>query len=159
MAFFVFFTAMLAENKRPPFDTPEGESEIVAGYFVEYSGMKFGLYTMGELVEVVVIGGVMTAIFLGGWSLPYLSDAQVIGGLSQMFGPNLGNVLAMIVHVSVFWAKVIGLIFFQMLIRWSMPRFRYDQVMDLGWKILLPISIANVVITGAFVLWIRGLVD
>ena len=158
VAFFVFFTAMLAENKRPPFDTPEGESEIVAGYFVEYSGMKFGLYTMGELVEVVVIGGVMTAIFLGGWSIPYLSDAQVIGGLSQMFGPNLGNVLAMIVHVSVFWAKVIGLIFFQMLIRWSMPRFRYDQVMDLGWKILLPISIANVAITGAVVLWIRGLV-
>jgi NADH-quinone oxidoreductase subunit H len=158
VSFFVFFTAVLAENKRPPFDAPEGESEIVAGYFVEYSGMKFGLYTRGGLVEVVVIGGLLTAMFLGGWAVPYFTDAEVVAGLSKMFGPNLGNVLAMIVHVSIFWGKVIVLIFFQMLIRWSMPRFRYDQVMDLGWKILLPISIANVAITGAVVLWIRGLI-
>ena len=159
VAFFVFFAAVLAENKRPPFDTPEGESEIVAGYFVEYSGMKFGLYTMGELVEVVVIGGLITAMFLGGWSIPYLSDAQLVAGLSNAFGPNLGNVLAMIVHVHVFFGKVIALIFLQMLIRWSMPRFRYDQVMDLGWKMLLPISIANVAVTGAVVLWLRGLTN
>jgi NADH-quinone oxidoreductase subunit H len=155
LSFFIFLTAIMAENKRAPFDAPEGESEIVAGYFIEYSGMKFGLYMMGEWVEVVVIAGLISAMFLGGWSIPWLSDAELIGGLSGVFGPNMANVLAMIIHVSVFFAKLIVMIFFQMLVRWSMPRFRYDQVMDLGWKIMLPLSIANVAITGFVVLMIR----
>ncbi|MBW2413919.1 MAG: NADH-quinone oxidoreductase subunit H [Deltaproteobacteria bacterium] len=149
---FIFLAAILAENKRPPFDTPEGESEIVAGYFIEYSGMKFGLFTAGELVEVVVISALMAALFLGGWSIPYLPETAIIGGLSELFGPNLANVLAMIIAVHVFFAKVLALIFFQMLIRWSLPRFRYDQVMNLGWKILLPLSIANIVVTGFVIL-------
>ncbi len=151
---FIFLTAILAENKRPPFDTPEAESEIVAGYFIEYSGMKFGLFTAGELVEVVVIGGLITAMFLGGWSLPWLPEASIIAGLTQLVGPNLANVLAMLLAVGVFFGKVLMLIFFQMLIRWSMPRFRYDQVMNLGWKILLPLSIANIVLTGFVILLI-----
>ena len=90
-SFFIFLAAILAENKRPPFDTPEGESEIVAGYFIEYSGMKFGLYTMGELLEVVVIGGLVTALFLGGWSIPYVSDGALIAFFTKAFGPNLGQ--------------------------------------------------------------------
>jgi NADH-quinone oxidoreductase subunit H len=155
LGFLMFLTAVMAENKRPPFDTPEGENEIVAGYFIEYSGMKFGIYLMGEMVEVVVIAGLMTAMFLGGWSLPWISDADIVGFLAGIFGPNLGNVFAMLIAVGVFMAKVLVLIFFQMLLRWSLPRFRYDQVMNLGWKILLPLSLANIVITGLGILIIE----
>ena len=154
LSFFIFLGAIMAENKRAPFDTPEGENEIVAGYFIEYSGMKFGLYMMGEWVEVVVISGLITAMFLGGWSLPWISDAELIAALSSLFGPNLANLIAMIIHVGVFFAKLLTMIFFQMLIRWSMPRFRYDQVMNLGWKIMLPLSILNVAVTGLVVLLI-----
>ena len=154
LSFFIFLAALLAENKRPPFDTPEAEAELVAGYFIEYSGMKFGLFTMGELVEVVVIAGLMTAMFLGGWSIPWLSDQALIESIATIVGYNMANVIAMILHVGVFFFKVSLLIFFQMLIRWSQPRFRYDQVMNLGWKILLPLSLANIVITGFVVLLI-----
>jgi NADH-quinone oxidoreductase subunit H len=152
LPFFMFLTALMAENKRAPFDTPEGESEIVAGYFIEYSGMKFGLYMMGEWVEVVVISGLLTAMFLGGWSLPWLPEKDLIAFLSKPFGANIANLLAMLLAVSVFIGKVIALIFFQMLIRWSMPRFRYDQVMNLGWKILLPLSLANIFLTAIGIL-------
>jgi NADH-quinone oxidoreductase subunit H len=157
LAFFLFLTAIMAENKRAPFDTPEGESEIVAGYFVEYSGMNFGIYLMAEWVEVVVISGLVVAMFLGGWSIPWLADAQLVSLLSGPLGPDWGNLVAMAIHVGVFFAKVVVLIFFQMLIRWSMPRFRYDQVMNLGWKILLPLSLANIVVTALAVLWIGDL--
>jgi NADH-quinone oxidoreductase subunit H len=157
LAFFIFLAAQMAENKRAPFDVPEGESEIIAGYFIEYSGMKFGLYYMAEWIEVVVIAGLMTALFLGGWSIPWLKDAELIAALSGVFGPNLGNLLAMAVHVGVFMAKVIAMIFLQQLIRWSLPRFRYDQVMNLGWKIMLPISLANIVVTAFALLAVDGL--
>ena len=165
LAFWIFLFAVLAENKRPPFDTPEGEAEIVAGYFTEYSGMKFGLYTMGELIEVVVIGGLITALFLGGWSIPWLPDAVLISALSEGagplpgLGPDWGNLAAMAIEVLVFFGKVGLMIFLQMLVRWSMPRFRYDQVMDLGWKVMLPLSLLNIFLTGFFVLAIGDLVS
>jgi NADH-quinone oxidoreductase subunit H len=155
LSFFIFMTAALAENKRPPFDTPEGEAEIIAGYFIEYSGMKFGLYTMGELLEVVVIAGLLTAMFLGGWSLPWIPDAWMIEKMSIVFGANLANVIAMLIHVGVFFGKLIFMIMLLMMVRWTMPRFRYDQVMDLGWKIMLPLSLGNIVLTGFVVLLIQ----
>ena len=155
LAFFIFLGALMAENKRAPFDTPEGDSEIVAGYFIEYSGMKFGLFYLAEWIEVVVISGLMTALFLGGWSIPWISDSALIGALSVPFGPNLGNLFAMVIHVGVFFTKVIAMIFFQQLIRWSLPRFRYDQVMNLGWKIMLPLSLANIFVTGLAILLIE----
>jgi NADH-quinone oxidoreductase subunit H len=155
LPFFMFLTALMAENKRAPFDTPEGESEIVAGYFIEYSGMKFGLYMMGEWIEVVVISALLTAMFLGGWSIPWLPEANIIAFLTPLLGDNMANVAAMVLAVHVFLIKVIVLIWFQMLIRWSMPRFRYDQVMDLGWKILLPLSLANIVLTALGVLIVQ----
>ncbi len=158
VAFVIFLTALMAENKRAPFDVPEGEAEIVAGYFIEYSGMKFGLYYMAEWLQVVVISGLITAMFLGGWSLPWLSDATLIGGLSSVFGTHLGNTLAMLVHVGVFLGKVCFMIWFQQLIRWSLPRFRYDQVMNLGWKVMLPISLANIVVTALAILLLEDLV-
>ena len=155
LPFFMFLTALMAENKRAPFDTPEGESEIVAGYFIEYSGMKFGLYMMGEWIEVVVISALLTAMFLGGWSIPWLPEARIISFLTPLVGDNMANVAAMVLAVHVILIKVVALIFFQMLIRWSMPRFRYDQVMNLGWKILLPLSLANVVLTGLGILIVQ----
>jgi NADH-quinone oxidoreductase subunit H len=156
LPFFMFLTALMAENKRAPFDTPEGESEIVAGYFIEYSGMKFGLYMMGEWIEVVVISALLTAMFLGGWSLPWIREADMIASWTPVLGENMANLAAMVLAVHVFLIKVIVLIWFQMLIRWSMPRFRYDQVMNLGWKILLPLSLANIVITALGILLVQG---
>ncbi|MEX2206084.1 MAG: complex I subunit 1 family protein [Myxococcota bacterium] len=156
LPFFMFLTALMAENKRAPFDTPEGESEIVAGYFIEYSGMKFGLYMMGEWIEVVVIAALLTAMFLGGWSLPWVREADMIAAWTPALGENMANLAAMLLAVHVFLIKVIVLIWFQMLIRWSMPRFRYDQVMNLGWKILLPLSLANIVVTALGILFVQG---
>jgi NADH-quinone oxidoreductase subunit H len=155
LPFFMFLTALMAENKRAPFDTPEGESEIVAGYFIEYSGMKFGLYMMGEWIEVVVISALLTAMFLGGWSIPWVREADMIEAWTPALGANMANLAAMVLAVHVFLIKVVALIWFQMLIRWSMPRFRYDQVMNLGWKILLPLSLANIVITGVGILIVQ----
>jgi NADH-quinone oxidoreductase subunit H len=158
LAFFIFLGAIMAENKRAPFDVPEAESEIVAGYFIEYSGMKFGLYYMAEWIEVVVIAGLMTALFLGGWSIPWVTDAELIAFLAVPLGPDLANLGAMVIHVGVFLFKVVFMIFFQQLIRWSLPRFRYDQVMTVGWKIMLPFSLANILVTGLAILILRDLV-
>jgi len=157
LGFVMFLAAIMAENKRPPFDIPEGESEIVAGYHTEYSGMRFGLFFMAEFIEVVVIAGLLTTIFLGGWSIPWLSQATIIGGITPVFGSGFANLVCMAAHVLTFLVKVVVMIWLQMALRWTLPRFRYDQVMDLCWKILLPLSLANVFVTGTILLLIRGL--
>jgi NADH-quinone oxidoreductase subunit H len=133
LAFVLFLTAGIAATKRIPFDMPEGESEII-GYFVEYSGMKFGMFAMADFLETVVIAGMTTALFLGGWQVPYLGP----GGFAFPWG-----------------MEVPLPIWFLMLIRWTLPRFRYDQAMRLGWLGLFPLSILNIVITG-FVLLLLG---
>ncbi len=156
LGFVMFLTCVMAENKRPPFDLPEGESEIIAGYHLEYSGMRFGLFFMAEFIEVVVIAGLMTALFLGGWSIPYLSQATIIGGVAPAFGVGFATGLCLVLHVLTFFLKVIVMIWLQMQIRWTLPRPRYDQVMDLCWKTMLPLSLANVMVTGAVLLWVRG---
>jgi len=152
LAFVMFLAAIMAENRRPPFDLPEGESEIVAGYHVEYSGMRFGLFYMSEFIEVVVIAGLLTTVFLGGWSVPYLPQATIIAGVGGVFGTGFATGLCMLVHFLTFMLKLLAMIWLQMAIRWTLPRFRYDQVMDLCWKILLPLSIANVFVTGLVLL-------
>jgi len=147
LGFVLFFAAAFAETKRAPFDVPEGESEII-GYFVEYSGMKFGLFMISEFVEVVVLSGVTAAIFFGGYHLPFgeqwLSRLPLFQHNPWLFGTLLG---------SVFWIKVVLLCWAQLMIRWTFPRFRYDQIQALGWKQLLPIGLANVFLTGALILW------
>jgi len=152
LGFLMFLTCIMAENKRPPFDLPEAESELVAGYFTEYSGMRFGLFYMSEFIEVVVIAAITAVVFLGGWAIPYVSQETIIGGLTPALGAGLATGLCMVLHVATFLVKVLVMIWFQMLIRWSLPRFRYDQVMDLCWKIILPLSIANVFATAAVML-------
>ncbi len=156
LGFVMFLTAMMAENKRPPFDTPEGESELIAGYFLEYSGMRFGLFYMSEFIEVIVIAGVVSSIFLGGWAIPFLDQATLIGGIGSFMGEGFATGLCVILHFMTFMLKLIVMIWFQMLLRWTLPRFRYDQVMNLCWKGLLPLSIANILITGAVMLLVRG---
>jgi NADH-quinone oxidoreductase subunit H len=124
---------------------------------MEYSGMRFGLFYTAEFLEVPVIGALVATLFLGGWAVPWLSQETIIGGVSQAFGPGFATGLCMIVHVLSFLAKVVIMIWLQMLIRWTLPRFRYDQVMDLCWKYILPLSIANVFATGAVILLVEGL--
>jgi NADH-quinone oxidoreductase subunit H len=156
LGFIMFLTCIMAENKRPPFDMPEGESEIVAGYHTEYSGMRFGLFYMSEFIEVIVIAGLLATLFLGGWSIPWVSQAAIVGAIEPTFGAGTANGVAMVLHVLTFLAKLVAMIWFQMAIRWTLPRFRYDQVMDLCWKVMLPLSLANVFATGAVLLWLRG---
>jgi NADH-quinone oxidoreductase subunit H len=149
LAFLLFLTAGIAATKRIPFDTPEGESEII-GYFVEYSGMKFGMFAMADFVETVVIAGMTTGLFLGGWQVPYLASS----GFSFPWGLEvpLPHLLVTALQVGAFLTKVVVLIWFLMLVRWTLPRFRYDQAMRLGWLGLFPLSILNIVLTGLVLL-------
>lgn len=156
LAFFLFFLAGMAETKRAPFDLPEGESEIVAGYITEYSSMKFAVMQLGEYAATVFIAALIALLFLGGWqaSFPFLWNANAAG---LTFLPWLIDYtiplpywLLIVMRVVSMILKVIVLVWLQFMMRWTFPRFRYDQVMVLGWKILLPLSIANLVVT-AFV--------
>lgn len=143
--FILFFAAAFAETKRAPFDSPEGESEIV-GYFLEYSGMQFGLFMISEFVEVVVLSGVLAAIFFGGWSLPFGNEWLTMK-LSA-----ISPILTGAVFGTIFWVKVVLLCYLQLVIRWTFPRFRYDQIQTLGWKILLPLGLVNLFVSGALIL-------
>jgi NADH-quinone oxidoreductase subunit H len=138
LGFVLFLTAGIASTKRIPFDFPEGESEII-GYFIEYSGMKFGMFMMADFVETVVIAGMATALFLGGWQIPFVHADPT-------------NVLVVVLQVGAFILKVLLMVWFLMLIRWTLPRFRYDQAMRLGWLGLLPLAVLNIVITAAVLL-------
>ncbi len=148
-AFILFITCAIAENKRVPFDLPEAESELVAGYFTEYSGMKFIMFWTAEFVEIVTISALCVTMFFGGHQIPFLSTAEIV---SAFGGGDTGNIIAMLLHVLSFILKICALIFFQMIIRWTLPRFRYDQVMQLGWKIILPATLIWIFIVGVGIL-------
>ena len=152
LACLLFMTAALAETKRVPFDLPEGESEII-GYFVEYSGMKFGMFFLTDLVETVLVACLITTFFFGGWQVPYLSgDGFHFPWGAVWFLPPAAVTVAGIVS---FMLKVAFFNWFFIAIRWTLPRFRYDQLMHLGWKILFPLSLANVLVTSV-VLVMKG---
>ena len=154
LAFFLFFTASVAESKRIPFDIPEGESEIVAGYFTEYAGMKFAMFFFAEYIAVVTSAGLMSAIFLGGWDLPFLyrDGLHVTIGQTVIFEQALPHLAIVLIGALGFVLKTLVLCWLQLMIRWTLPRFRYDQLMRLGWRKLLPASIANVLATGLIVM-------
>jgi len=149
----LFLAAGIASTKRIPFDFPEGESEII-GYSVEYSGMKFGMFLMADFVETVVIGGMTTALFLGGWQVPWLfpDGFHLPGG----FGWALPRVVVVSLQILAFVLKVGIMCWFLMLIRWTLPRFRYDQAMRLGWLGLLPLAVLNIVVTAGVMLLVGG---
>jgi NADH-quinone oxidoreductase subunit H len=156
-AFVLFFTAAIAETKRAPFDIPEGEPEII-GYFVEYSGMRWGIFFLAEFIEIVFISAVITTVFLGGWQVPFLDlDGFRFGGYIDPNGVSTSGWFLELPHWAVsalqfgaFGVKVILLCWLQLLIRWTLPRFRADQLMNLGWKVLLPIALANIMLTAGF---------
>jgi NADH-quinone oxidoreductase subunit H len=149
LAFLLFFTAAVAETKRIPFDLPEGESELVAGYHVEYSGGKFLMFFAGEFAEIVTAAALVTTLFFGGWQVPYLMrDGFYFPWGGQWLLPHLGVV---VLQLGAFTLKVLFFCWVQILLRWSVPRFRYDQVMRLGWKMLLPLALVNVLLTAIFV--------
>ena len=149
LAFLLFFTAAVAETKRIPFDLPEGESELVAGYHVEYSGGKFLMFFAGEFAEVVTVAGLVTTLFFGGWQVPYL----LRDGFHFPWGGTilLPHFLIVLMQVTAFTVKVVFFCWLQILLRWSVPRFRYDQVMRLGWKMLLPLALLNVAATAIWI--------
>ncbi|MGH7295859.1 MAG: complex I subunit 1/NuoH family protein, partial [Polyangiaceae bacterium] len=154
LAFFLFFTAAVAENKRIPFDLPEAESELVSGYFTEYAGMKFGMFYFAEYAEVVTGSMLLVTIFLGGWALPFFHRdglTLALGGTTLLSFP-IAHVYMILINVLAFFGKVLVVCWVQVVVRWSLPRFRYDQLMKLGWRILLPASLANILVTG--VVWL-----
>jgi NADH-quinone oxidoreductase subunit H len=125
LAFAIFVLSAMAESKRIPFDLPEAENELVAGYHTEYSGMRFGLYFLGEYVHMMVFGGLIAVLFLGGWRGPFLPP------------------------VAWFLIKIALAALFMIWVRGTLPRLRYDQLMALGWKVLIPLSLVNILVTGA----------
>jgi NADH-quinone oxidoreductase subunit H len=157
LAFVLFFAAAVAESKRIPFDIPEGESEIVAGYFTEYAGMKFAMFFFAEYIAVVTASALMAAVFFGGWSLPFVfrDGIHVSVAGTPLFDAALphGGVVALGALGFIF--KTIVLCWLQLTIRWTLPRFRYDQLMRLGWRKLLPASLANILVTGFIVMAVR----
>jgi NADH-quinone oxidoreductase subunit H len=158
LAFVLFFASAVAESKRIPFDLPEGESEIVAGYFTEYAGMKFAMFFFSEYIAVVSSSALLAVIFLGGWNLPFLyrDGFHVAIGGAALWDQALPHGLVIILGVFAFLLKVIGLCWLQLMIRWTLPRFRYDQLMKLGWRKLLPASLVNILATGLVVMLLQS---
>ena len=145
LGFVIFLFAALAETKRIPFDLPEGESEII-GFFTEYSGLKWGLFMMTDFMEIIIVSCLLTTLFFGGWQVPWLAtDGFHFPGGTQWLLPSWAVV---ILQVAAFNIKVFFFCWLQVLIRWTYPRFRYDQLMDMGWKLLIPLSLANILGTG-----------
>jgi NADH-quinone oxidoreductase subunit H len=145
LGFIIFLFAALAETKRVPFDLPEGESEII-GFFTEYSGLKWGLFMMTDFMEIIIISCLLTTLFFGGWQVPWLGrDGFHFPGGGEWL---MARWIVAILQVIAFNIKVFFFCWLQILIRWTYPRFRYDQVMDLGWKLLIPLSLVNILGTG-----------
>jgi NADH-quinone oxidoreductase subunit H len=142
ISFIIFLIAMFAETNRAPFDLPEAEQELVGGYHTEYSGMGFALFFLGEYAAMIAGSGVIVTLFLGGWSFPLIPDGSL---------PGLPGVLAGLVNIGVFFAKIIALLIFFIWVRWTVPRFRYDQLMKLGWYFFFELALVNIFIA-AFVL-------
>ena len=142
VAFFIFFITSLAELNRAPFDLPECESELIGGYHTEYSSMKLGLYLFSEYTSMFVSSAIMAILFFGGYNFPGMDAFS-------------GNTLA-ILSIAAFALKIFLFIFVIMWIRWTIPRFRFDQLMHLGWKVLIPVAIVNMLITGLVVAWNQG---
>ena len=145
LGFAVFFLAGMAETKRVPFDMPEGESEII-GFYTEYGGLKFGLFMFTDFLEVIVLSALATTLFFGGWQVPWLGA----GGFVFPWGGSLKVAPwgVTVLQVLAFNLKVFFFCWLQILTRWTYPRFRYDQLMDFGWKILVPLGVVNILATG-----------
>jgi NADH-quinone oxidoreductase subunit H len=144
VGFLIFLVSAFAETNRLPFDLPESEQELIGGFHTEYSAMKFGMFFLGEYLHVITVSFLTVILFFGGWDIPFLLNQQQTG----LFFALLKTLVIVV--------KVALMILFMMWVRWTLPRFRYDQLMDLAWKSLIPLAIVNVVATAAIVQWVRG---
>jgi NADH-quinone oxidoreductase subunit H len=144
LGFLIFIVCAFAECNRTPFDLPEAENELNFGYHQEYSSMKLGFYLFAEYINMFISSAIMSTLFFGGYDIPFVNDVSL--------GQSIGNWLPILQFLCLF-AKIAGFIFLFMWVRWTIPRFRYDQLMNLGWKNLIPLSLINMVITGAVILW------
>ncbi len=143
IGFITFLVASFAETNRTPFDLPEAEQELVAGYHTEYSGMKFALFYLAEYANMLTASAIITTLYLGGWQFPYAESF----GLSPMW--------LSIVQILSFCLKTILMAAFFIVVRWTIPRFRYDQLMNLGWKVMLPLAVLNILLTGIGILLLQ----
>lgn len=150
LAFLIFLTAGIAESKRAPFDLPEAEPELISGYFTEYSGAKQAVFMLVDFLESIIVAGLITTLFFGGWQVPLLYR----DGIHFPWGSvlHLPSLVVTLIQVGAFTGKVFFFCWLQIMIRWTLPRFRYDQLMILGWKILLPAALLNVLITAVAIL-------
>jgi NADH-quinone oxidoreductase subunit H len=152
LGFVIFLFAALAETKRVPFDLPEGESEII-GFFTEYGGLKWGLFMMTDFMEIIIVSTLLATLFFGGWQVPWLgADGFHFPGGGQWL---MARWLVIVFQILAFNIKVFFFCWLQILIRWTYPRLRYDQLMDLGWKLLVPLSLVNIVGTGLLLMVIK----
>jgi NADH-quinone oxidoreductase subunit H len=140
LGFFIFMICAFAECNRTPFDLPECEAELIGGYHTEYSSMKLGLYLFSEYINMFISSAVMSAFFFGGYDIPYIEYL------------NLDHNLVTILGSAFFFFKIVMFIFLFMWVRWTLPRFRYDQLMNLGWKMMIPLAIINIILTGSCIL-------
>src|ERR687886_716030 len=147
LAFGIFFVSGIAENNRAPFDLPEAESELVAGFHTEYSGMRWSLFFMAEYAALVVVSAVATTVFLGGWYFPFVYRLEASGHHN----------LYVIVSLLVFLVKASIILYIYFWLRWTLPRFRYDQLMDIGWKWLIPSALINIVLSGFAIFVVQAL--
>lgn len=144
LGFLIFLVCAFAETNRTPFDLPEAENELIGGYHAEYSSMKLGFYLFAEYVNMFLSSAIMATLYFGGYDIPFVNDAAL--------GERIGTNWLALIEGFVLFAKIVGFIFFFMWVRWTVPRFRYDQLMNLGWKILLPLALANMLATGLVML-------
>lgn len=142
LGFLIFFICALAECNRTPFDLPEAENELNFGYHQEYSSMKMGFYLFAEYVNMIISSAVMATLFFGGYDLPFLDESTLPVNIAAIIG------------VATLLTKIVIFLFVFMWIRWTIPRFRYDQLMNLGWKKMIPLALANMLLTGAVILWL-----
>lgn len=156
ISFLIFLIAMFAETNRMPFDLPEAEQELVGGYHTEYSGMGFALFFLGEYAAMIAGSGVIVTLFLGGWSLPWIPDGSATSFLGLPFIPDwLAGALWGLVNITVFFGKVSMLLFFFIWVRWTLPRFRYDQLMKLGWYFFFELALVNIFIVAAILAFVK----
>ncbi|HMO61591.1 MAG TPA: NADH-quinone oxidoreductase subunit NuoH [Ferruginibacter sp.] len=144
LGFFIFLICVFAECNRTPFDLPEAENELIGGYHTEYSSMKLGFYLFAEYINMFISSAVMASLFFGGYDIPLVNDAALL--------EKVGTNWMAAIHAGMLFVKIAFFLFLFMWVRWTLPRFRYDQLMRLGWKILIPLALFNMLLTGALIL-------
>jgi NADH-quinone oxidoreductase subunit H len=143
LGFLIFLICAFAECNRTPFDLAEAENELIGGYHAEYSSMKLGFYLFAEYINMFISSAVMACLFFGGYDIPFVDESSLNVNVAAILGALM------------LFAKILFFIFLFMWVRWTIPRFRYDQLMNLGWKGLIPLALLNMIITAAVILWLK----